>query len=191
MTDEAQVPNQGKVLKRVTKAIDETKAGEGDHLVELSSGVVLEVHQANPSLLIQIMTKERRPDPPLVFYKEINKWIENPDDPDYIARVQAWSMNYNSALLFALIGLGTTIHRIPKGISGPDGNDWIQDIETYGLPTHPESKSWRYVQWVLSVAAPLDVDTKKIGDEVRKLSGVKEADVRDATNFPEGDEAGG
>lgn len=189
--EELNVPDQGKVLKRVAKSMDEVNAGESDNLVELSSGVVLEVHQANPSMLIQIMTRERRPEPPTVLIEKANKYIENPDDPDYIARVKAWEMNYNSALLFALIGLGTKIHTKPKGMPGPESDEWIRDIETFGLKSFPESKAWRYTQWVLSVAAPLDTDTQKIGAAVRKLSGVKEADVRDATNFPEGDETGG
>lgn len=173
----------------VASAID--KSGEEQDFVTLSTGVELYVRQANPNVLIQIMTAQKRPDPPQVFIKDIGRWMENADDPDYIARVKAWEMDYNRGMLFALVALGTSLKSRPKGFSDPAKDEWIADYKALGLPVMAESDSWRYATWVLFKAAPTDHDMKVIGDAVKKLSGVREADVKDAETFPGRDEAGG
>lgn len=182
----AQINDQGKVTRKVAQDIEES-TGEDKNLVTLSSGVVLEVFQANPHTLIKVMTRTRRPEPPTYYAEKLGKEVENPDDPDYIARVKSWEMDYNSAMLNALIGLGTKLHSKPKGMPGPEDESWLKDYSVFLTP-HPESKMWRYIEWVLFVAATSEKDTLMIGAKVRELSGVKEADVRDAVSFPEGDE---
>lgn len=187
-TDEVQV-DLNKVDRTVADAID--KAGEAENNeIRLSSGVVLLAKQANPNMLIRAMTSHRRPDPPTYFNKEMGRHMENPDDPDYISRVQAWQMEYSSAMLNVLIGLGTELKSLPKGVEGPHPKkkdempQWIKDYQALGFPIVPDSRSWRYITWVMFIAAPTDVDTKLIGEKVRALSGVKEADVRNAETFP-------
>jgi len=169
--------------KSVAKAIDDHGKQGDENIITLSTGVELYVKQANPIILIKIMTKEKRPEPPTVFMKDIGREMENPDDPDYIARVKAWEMDYNSAMLNALVGLGTSLKSKPKGLPSPDDDSWIADYKQYGLPTAPDSKAWRYIAWVQFVAAPVDKDIKLIGDKVKMLSGVREEDVADAESF--------
>jgi hypothetical protein len=173
--------------KSVAKAIDEQNKQGDENIITLSTGVELYVKQANPIILIKIMTKEKRPEPPMVFMKDMGRSMENPDDPDYISRVKAWEMNYNSAMLNALIGLGTSLKSKPKGLPGPDDDSWIADYKQYGLPTSPESKAWRYIAWVQFVAAPIDNDIKVLGEKVKTLSGVREEDVADAESFSRSD----
>jgi hypothetical protein len=179
-----------KVDKKIAEKIDAEGEAEKDY-VRLSSGVELYVKQANPNILIRIMTASKRPDPPQVFMKDMGRYMENSDDPDYIARVKAWEMEYNSGMLNALVALGTSLKSKPKDLPSPESDAWIADYKALGLPAVPESKAWRYMTWVLFVAAPKDVDMKAIGDAVKKLSGVREADVSDAETFPGSDEAGG
>lgn len=183
-----QLPNVSQTDKIVAKAIDAVGEAEGN-LIRLSTGVVLEAHQANPNVLIRIMTAQPRPTPPVYFSKEMGREMENPDDPDYIKRVQAWEMSYNSGMLNALVGLGTTLHSKPKGFPGPDDESWLKDYKALGLPVIADSPAWRYITWVLFKAAVIDKDTALIGEKVKKLSGVKEADVKSAESFSEGDEA--
>lgn len=185
-----------KADQNIAKAID--KAGEEDNNeIVLSSGVVLLAKQANPNILIRAMTSHPRPQPPMVFIKEMGRNMENPNDPDYIKRVQAWEMEYSNSMLNVLIGLGTELKSVPKGMEGPHpkptkkGEDevmpeWIREYQSYGFPIVPDSPSWRYITWVMFKAAPKQEDTEKIGMKVRTLSGVKEADVDDATRFPAG-----
>jgi hypothetical protein len=185
----SKLPNVNEADKIVSQAID--AAGEADDdLIRLSTGVVLEAHQANPNVLIRIMTAQKRPSPPVVFIKNMGREMENPDDPDYISRVKDWEMGYNSGMLNALVGLGTSLHSKPKGMPGPDDDAWLKDYEAMGLPVIRDSKAWRYITWVLFKAAVIDKDTALIGEKVKKLSGVREADVKSAETFPEGDKDG-
>ena len=165
------------------KALD-TVGEEGRDFVVLSTGVELYVRQANPNILIKVMTAKKRPEPPMVLIEAIGKYVENSDDPDYIKRVKAWEMDYNSGMLNALIALGTSLKSKPKAVPSPDSDEWIRDYRSLGLETVAESKSWRYTTWVMFVAAPTDNDIKIIGEAVKRLSGVREADVRDAETFP-------
>ena len=181
---EAQNLNDGD--RALAKAID--KSGEVDNEIRLSTGVVLLAKQANPNILIRIMTALPRPKPPVWKHPDFGREMENLDHPDYIKQVQAWEMQYNNGMLNALVGLGTELKSKPKKMAGPDDKSWLEDYKSFGLPIMAESASWRYITWVLFLAAPLDTDTKLIGDKVKALSGVKEADVRDAENFPESDE---
>jgi hypothetical protein len=174
----------------IANAID-AEGQADDNLIRLSTGVVLVAKQANPNILIRVMTAQERPTPPVVFIKNMGRDMENPDDPDYIKRVQAWEMNYNNSMLNALVGLGTELKSKPKAMQGPDGDDWLDEYKMLGLPVHPESPSWRYITWVLFKAAVIDKDTQAIGNKVKNLSGVKEADVQAAETFPGRDKAGG
>lgn len=193
--DENVNPDFNRADQNVSIAID--KAGKVDNEIHLSSGVVLLAKPANPNMLIRAMSAHPRPIPPTHFIKEMGRSMENPDDPDYISRVQAWQMEYSNAMLTVLIMLGTEIKSIPKGMEGPHPKpakkgeeeklpDWITEYSILNIPMMPTSPTWRYVAWVQFKAAPTQEDTKKIGDVVKSLSGVKEADVRDAENFPAG-----
>jgi hypothetical protein len=162
-----------------------------DNLIRLSTGAILEARQANPSILIRVMTATKRPEPPLVFMKSIGREMENSDDPDYIERVKQWQMEYNSSMLSALIGLGTAIHSKPKGMPAPEDDSWIEDYKALNLPVMPNSKNWRYISWVMFIAAPTDEDINAIGNKVKMLSGVREEDVQDAESFPRSDKNNG
>lgn len=175
--------------KNIAKAID--NGGKGDDTITLSTGVVLKARQANPNILIRVMTAIPRPKPPLYFNEAMGRVMENTDHPDYIAQVKDWEMNYNNGMLNALIALGTTLVSTPKKFPKPEDDSWIKDYEAMGLPVNPKSPAWRYITWVMFMAAPTAADTKLIGDSVKALSGVQEADVESATTFPDGDKSNG
>lgn len=175
--------------KAVSKAIDQRGNGQADNLIRLSTGVILLAKQANPNVLIRIMTAVPRPKPPVYFDEMMGREMENPDHPDYKKQVEAWEMNYNNGMLNALVGLGTELKSKPKGIPGPDDSAWLADYQALGLPIVKDSKAWLYITWVLFIAAPTDKDTQLIAQKVRALSGVKEEDVQAAESFPDGDDS--
>lgn len=180
------LPNLNETDEAVAKAVESVGEAE-DNLIRLSSGVVLMAHQANPNVLIRVMTARPRPTPPMVFIKAMGREMENPDNPDYISRVKDWEMSYNNGMLNALVALGTTLSSKPKGMPGPYEDAWLVDYEALGLPVIRDSKSWRYITWVLFKAAVNEKDTALIGEKVKQLSGVKEADVKSAETFSESD----
>lgn len=154
--------------------------------------------QANPHILIMIMTKTERPEPPEYFDRAMGRTMLNAADPDYIKRVQAWERDYSSGMLKALIGEGTSLKSVPKGMEGPhpigkknpEEMDWVREYRNYGFEIYADLPSWRYLTWVLFKAAVTEKDTQLIGDKVKALSGVKEADVQAAESFPDGNKAG-
>ena len=188
MTNENELPNidPTKTDRIIAKAIDDSKKEASDNLIRLSTGVILKAKQANPSVLIRVMTKQKRPQPPVVFMEAMGRMMENPNDPDYIDNVQAWKMDYSNGMLNVMIGLGTELVSKPDSVQGPNDKDWLKDYEMLGLPIIPDSSSWCYITWVMYVAAPTDKDLNLISGTVKTLSGTPEADVRDAENFPTG-----
>ena len=189
MSNENEVPNinPNQTDRVIAHAIDESNREADDNLIRLSTGVILKAIQANPSTLIRVMTMQKRPAPPLYFDKSMGRMMENPNDPDYIPRVQAWQMDYSNGMLNVLIGLGTELVAVPIGLQRPEDDQWMADYRALGLPVISDSPAWRYITWVMQVAAPTDKDLNLISDKVKILSGVREADVRDAETFPKSD----
>lgn len=173
-----------KTDRSISKGLDQAGKADGN-LISLSSGVVLEARQANPQVLIRVISQHKRPQPPTYFNESMGRNMENPEDPDYIGRVQAWGAETTAAMLYSLISLGTSLKSKPENVPGPQDDTWLKEYSFLGIDMHADSPSWRYVNWVMYIAAPTAEDTQKIQKIVQRLSGVQEADVRDAENFPE------
>lgn len=172
----------------LANAVDKAKEPE-DNLIHLSTGVVLRGKMANPLTLVKVLSAFPRPKVPVHFVKEMGREVENPDDPDYIDRVQAWKTERSGSALNAMILLGTDLVSVPKKFSTPDGDDWMDEFALLGLPMNPESKSWRYLTWVMTKAAVTVEDLNKIQEVVGRLSGIPESKVEAAENFPGSDQA--
>lgn len=117
--------------------------------------------------------------------------MENTDHPDYIEAVKAWQTDQSNALMVAMIITGTELVSVPKDMSGPDDDSWIEEYALFGLDLHPENKSWRYLRWVQTKAAVSADDIQRIMEVVGKLSGVPEKAVKSAEAFPGGNKAPG
>lgn len=165
------------------RSIDAATAPQED-IITLSSGVVLRGKRTNPLVLVQVMAAIPRPEPPLVFIEKMGREMENPDDPNYIERLNAWKTDYADRLVSALIVLGTDLISTPKGMPGPDKGDWLEEYSLLRLPMHPENKSWRYLTWVKFKAVQDQTDMQSIQELVGRLNGVRESSVKSAENFP-------
>lgn len=168
---------------KTVRAVADEKQGAQDEFT-LSSGVVLRAKKANPITLIKVMTRFPRPKPPVVFMESMGREMENPDDPDYIERVKAWEMESNAQILNALILLGTEFVSTPKGVPGFKDNKWLNKYKLLDMPIHPDDEDWRYLTWVTFVAAPDEKDLEVLQEAVSKKSGIAEADVKNAEQFP-------
>lgn len=152
--------------------------------ITMSTGVVLRGKQVPPLILVRIMGRFPRPKVPTYLNKAMGREMENPDDPDYLSRVQAWQVELSDAVLNAMIMLGTEAVSWPKGMSGPWDDDWLTSYAMLGLDMFPENRDWRYVTWIMFRAIADENDTKKIREVVGRLSGVPEASVQSAEDFP-------
>lgn len=168
---------------KTVRAVSDEKKGAQDEFT-LSSGVVLRAKKANPITLIKVMTRFPRPKPPVFFMESMGREMENPDDPDYIERVKAWEMESNAQVLNALILLGTEFVSTPKNVPGFMDDKWLNKYRLLDMPVHPDDKDWRYLTWVTFVAAPDEKDLDVIQEAVSKKSGIAEADVKNAEQFP-------
>lgn len=169
---------------KVVEAVEKLDQDEDDNLIILSTGVVLKGRAAPALALIKVMSSFPRPKPPTYMNKTMGREMENPDDPDYLERVQAHQTESTAALLNALILLGTEIESTPKKFPKPESDEWVDEYREVGLDPKPENKRWRYLNWVIFKAAPKADDMQAIQKVVGKLSGVPEGAVQDAEEFP-------
>ncbi len=168
---------------KTIRAVTESKKGAQDEFT-LSNGVVLRAKKANPIVLITVMSRYPRPKPPTFFMETMGREMENPDDPDYIERVKAWETESNTQVLNALILLGTEFVSAPKNVQKPSDNKWLDKYKVLDMPVHPDNEDWRYLTWVKFVAASDEQDLALIQEAVGKKSGMAEADVKSAEQFP-------
>jgi hypothetical protein len=138
-------------------------------------------------ILLKIMASYPRPKVPTWMSPEMGREVENPQDPDYIDRVKSWKVELSDSTLNALIILGTELVKMPKGMSGPEKNDWLDEYKLLGVPVFEGNKMWRYLTWITLKAAPDTNDLMLIKEVVGGLSGIPEAKVNAAEDFPEGD----
>lgn len=173
--------------ERVLRAVEDG-AKTQDNLIYLSTGVILRGRQAPPLTLMTIMAAFPRPKVPVVFIETMGREMENPDDPDYQARVKDWQTEQSNAMLIALIATGTELYEVPKGMPGPDDDAWLEEYSLLGLPVHPKNVSWRYLRWVQFKAVVSADDTQKIMQVVGRLSGIPESAAKSAEEFPGSDQ---
>lgn len=185
--DKTVLPNLEENERKTANTISEVEAEDDDNLIRLSTGVVLEAVQANPNIIIKVLSRFPAPEPPTYFNEKLGRWIENTADPDYELKMRAWQIQYANATNNVFISYGTKIKSVPKKMPKPEDDEWLDRFYAMGEPVMAENKYWRYLNWVLSVAAPADKDTQLIQEKVGRLSGVREADVKNAATFPGGD----
>jgi hypothetical protein len=177
----------GDEIKSV-KAIESAKNPEDD-TITLSTGVVLRGKQVPTLILVKLMAAFPRPKAPTWINPNMGREMENPDDPDYLERIKAWKVESSNVTLNALILLGTELVKVPKKMSGPDEDDWVDEYKLLGLPMYPENKSWRYLTWITFRAAPDLNDLNLLKEVVGRLSGIPENKVEAAETFPGSDQA--
>ena len=163
--------------------------GHVSDLITLSSGVVLRGKSAPPLTLIKVMARFPRPPVPMAPNKLMGREMENPDDPDYLARVQDQQTQSSNAMLNALILLGTELVEVPKKFPKPEDNSWLEEWSEIGMDAKPDSPSWRYITWVTFKAVLSKEDLDLIQKVVGRLSGVPDSAVRSAEEFPGSDKA--
>lgn len=152
------------------------------NVIELSTGVKLRGKPMQPGVFINLAVANPPPDPPV--YKTENGMYTNVDDPGYIEKMKHWKSVQSKDTLNGMIVFGTEFVSKPKDVPAIESDDWIDMLKTGGIKVDPNNKSWRYLWWVLTFAAPVAKDWEKIQEVVGRLSGVPENDVQSASSFP-------
>lgn len=150
---------------------------------ELSTGVILRGKPMPPGVFINLQANSEPPEMPK-FRDSSGQVYTNPDDPDYIEKKKHWEQRNSKNILNAMIVLGTEIVFAPKTIPDIHDNGWVEDLETVGISTKPDSEPWRKLWWTMTYAALTELDWEMISRSVGRLSGVPEEDVDKASKFP-------
>ncbi len=160
-----------------------------EQLFELSTGVKLKLSPPNGMVLRarQEQHNAREPRPPLAFNDEKGREEENPMDPDYrIAMANHEGMTIE-IMYETLAASGTELVSIPDGFCGPDGEDFIDHMETYGFELH-RNRLGRYVQWLKYYAARGRHDWPRLSAALMALVGSTEEEVAEAATMFQRDE---
>ena len=172
----------------MTGAIAAVKNARGkaqdQNLIELSSGVVLRlVGDIDPMTLMSVMSRleESRPKVPTVKIESLGRYEQNPDHPDYVARLSSWETWYTLEMANALILLGTELESCPRGVEKPSDNKWLAKLRVLKIE-FDDSEPGRYLAWVLHVAIKTTEDMTLLTTRVGRGAGVSEADVEDASD---------
>ncbi len=156
------------------------RQGEDRKVLTLSTGVKLRTKQVPVMLPTEIAMEgmRLRPKPPVMYVEALDRDDENPSDPDYLQAVQRWQAQILVDMNNAFILLGTEIEYVPRGFVRPEDPKFAEQMDV--LNRDVSSDSLRYLAWVKYAAAASSEDIAMIVGEVGRLSGVGEADVREA-----------
>ena len=181
--------------EKAAKAVDEVSeemSGQTDNLVTLSTGVVIKFKQIPPGIMIKVLTKIKKPEVPKIYIERDDVWVQNPDHPEHIKAMEWYELESSGFLLNVMLLKGTEIVKFDRRrTQGPESDGWLEDFKVLGLDILADNKSWRKLNWLLSVAAATDKDFEAISKGVGELSGVPEENVAEAAKFPGRDQDGG
>lgn len=160
------------VLAQVSTSEDK----KDDNTTTLSSGVVLRHKKVPPMILAKI--EEKYPDPPVptVYDDERDRYLPNPDSPDYERAVDDNRMKKGNAMIDCIIAMGTQIVSIPDSMQTPDEEDWIEDLEFIGVEV-PKLKLGRYLAYIKYYAATSASDIQELAKKGSQALGITEEEV--------------
>lgn len=162
----------------------------GRTIVTLSTGVVLEGLRVSPWLLAEQQSKLKEPKVPKVFIEAKGREEENPNDPTYLAEVEEYYAKQREAGINAALWMGTRLATVPDGMSRPEANEWVEQVEALGIEV-PKVKPGRYVAWLKYIAAVSREDMAQITRLGYLAMGTTEEAVAVAMESFRSDEAGG
>lgn len=125
----------------------------------MENGVVLTIKPVPPLILRNAARHVLDPEVPKVFIEDADRTEENPDDPQYIADIEAARERRSMAALTAALLVGTEFKSAPEGVPGPEDDTWIENLKainevvgiTMEIHDEPGSRA-RYLDWLRLVA---------------------------------------
>lgn len=146
----------------------------GNDLVELSTGVVLEIY-AGASIQRIMDIDSQFPAPPVPTFNLNGREEENPSSPIYQAALKDIEIKKSRAAIDSVIVLSTRVKSIPENFQGPEDEEWLDALELMGYTA--KTKISRYLHWVKFKAGPTDTDIARLSAAAFRRLGVREEDV--------------
>lgn len=159
---------------------------EQTSLIKLSTGVILASKKFSIMRIQAVLAQFPYPEVPAIEDKERGRIIRNPDSPFYLEQKAQVDQNRLMAIMDAVIAFGTTIKYIPEGMEGPEGDEWVEELELINIPVRKDIPLARYQAWVKFVAAPDLEDITKITEQFGVQMGTSEVKITNSIreNFP-------
>ena len=171
----------GDGLDQASQPVQVIEPVETVEYVTLSTGVVLHIRPIAPRIILQVLEKFKAPQVPVVYDKEKERSIENPQSPEYLKAMQKFQEEQGFAMLDACIALGTELHDMgDSGLSPIEQTDWIDELEAAGLTFATDRPRIRYTMWIKAVVATREEDLLTIVRDGLLRSGVTQEDVSSA-----------
>lgn len=152
-------------------------------VLTLDSGVALRVTKIPPMLLADVEKRFPKPPVPKVHDETKGRAVENPNDPGYLAAVEANESDKSLAMTEVMVGKGTELVSIPAGMETPEDDGWKEEAEFYlGREIPAKSSRTRYLFWLKYYALTSQDDLVRLSNKVARKMGVSQEDVGTALN---------
>lgn len=145
-----------------------------------SNGVVLKLKRVSRFAIVEAGRKIPVPKVPTTYVADKDRQEENPNDPDYIAALAESNYQRSMMTITASLVLGTEIISLPKGMPGPEDDEWYEVLDALDITVPKDNKRLRYSAWLKYVCLA-DEEFMDLMNLVLKFSGlVTEQDVAQA-----------
>jgi len=167
--------DEKKAIEAAAAAVEESETPQNS-VVTLSNGIKLKLKSVPPFLVRQATMKLDRPKVPRM---DIGKGREedNPDHPAYQEALADFENRSTDAALNVMLAAGTEVVSVPKGVPGPDSDDWLPLMEVLEIEIDLDRPVARYLAWMRYVALATADDITLITTAMSRGIGLSEEDV--------------
>lgn len=165
------------IATQVEKA---AKNGSDPTLVTMSTGVKFRVRPVSKFALGGITERysKIKPKVPVTYVESKGREEPNVDDEDYQSDMQMWNLSLAMAINNFLLLRGTELEHVPDSVMSHESDDWKYECEIIG--SDPDNPRACYIEWIKTIAAPLDDDSQELMAAIGRLSGIAQEDVNEA-----------
>jgi len=167
-----------KAIEAAVEAVEAASAPPvtGPIEVTLASGIRLRIKRVPATLLMQVVSRFPRPEPPKVENKDKGVVEPNEADPNYRLELTRWESEIGQASIDAILTVGCDVIHVPEGLYGPDSEEWAEIQETLQLDV-PKGPIARKMAWLRLYALADSGDYEKVLNATTTLMGVSESEV--------------
>lgn len=174
---------------RAAAAVPEVSESKEPRLLTLSNGIQLKMRSIPPLLYNTAANSIKAPEVPKVYIKDDERFEDNPNDPDYLQAVTAYTLAQRLVMLNLMFLRGTEIVSIPDGLPRPEDDEWIENLEAdakiigFALEIPRANSRERYLSWMRLFALANAEDLAKAEVAVMRASLTEEEVAEAAETF--------
>lgn len=157
-----------------------------DNYVVLDCGAVLEITGIAPETYNSVVRKFEDSEPKVPIVTLVSKGGRqepNPNDPEYMDRLQKWKNARSAGLLLAIYAFGASVVSAPESMPGPDSEEFKAGLTLSGLLGKGTPTECR-IHWIQNALSRDKVrggaERTAIFKAAIRAMGVSESDVQDA-----------